>query len=439
MRHILKKIQLLIFILFLFIEFGLQTFWLEELTIYSRPIIYSSLAFGYLFLGITFSKMDKTEKLIKINLGIKKVNVLVYIITIVLIGILVVPIWQNYSEIMIKYEITPYQSDIIPSIQTYVQRLFSGETVYKVVHFPGYDLTPDYVSLTWLPYVFAEILGLDYRVFSLIIFFAFVLIYSFYLIKNNKNNLIAYFIPIISFLFLYYLILYSPSIFGRTLELTIAVFYMILTITVMNKNKLIIVIGILLCLLSRYALSFWLVSYLLILLFDRGIKDFVIINLYILIGILTIFIPFISHDFNLFIDGLKYYSRVSINEWEFHGPHGPNDKPHTLSKGFGFAIYFYDYVVGTLRHKLQTLQVVHLIVSIISGLSVYFIYLFNRIKFKDTKIFLIFALKFFLMIFYVFIQIPYDYLYIVPLFLTIPLLGELVNKEKIVINIKSVT
>jgi hypothetical protein len=433
-----KKIQLLVFFLLTFVEFGLQTFWLKELTIYSRPIIYSFIAFGYLILGFIFSRMDKKENLLKLNIGIGKVKVIVYIITIVLIGILVIPIWQDYSEIMINYEIMPYQSDIIPSIQTYVQRLLSGETVYKVVHFPGYDLTPDYVSLTWLPYVFAEIFGLDYRIFSLLLFFTFVLIYSFYLIKQNRKNIIAYLIPVVSFLFLYSLIFYSPSIFGRTLELTIAVFYMILAITVMNKNKLVIVLGILLCLLSRYALSFWLVSYLLILLYDRGFKDFIIINFYILVGIITIFIPFISHDLNLFIDGLKYYSRVSINEWKFHGPHEPNDKPYTLSKGFGFAIYFYDYVAGALRGRLQTLQVVHLIVSIVSGLSIYFIYIFNRIKIKDAKIFLIFALKFFLMIFYVFIQIPYDYLYIVPLFLTIPLIGELVNKEKVVINFQSI-
>lgn len=435
MKEILysKKTVFILFILLIFVEFALQTFWLKELSIYSHPILYFAFAISYLLFGLSFSKMDVNEYLVRFRI---KINInFVYVGTVLLIALIIVPLWLNYSEILLKYRIIPQESDIIPSIQTYVHRLLGGETVYKIIHFPDYDLTPDYVSLTWLPYVIAEVIGLDYRVFSLLLFFIFILLYSGFIIRKNKNNIFAYILPVIAFTFLYYLVLYGPSMFGRTLELTIAVFYMILATTIMSKNKLILVSGILLCLLSRYALSFWLVSYMLILLNDRGFKYFIILNSYILLGILLIFIPFISHDLNLFIDGLKYYSKSSINEWKFHGPHNPQDKPYTLSKGFGFAIYYYDYVSGTLRSKLQALQWTHLIVSIVSGLSVYVLFVINKLNIKDRKIFLVFGLKFFIMVFYVFIQIPYDYLYIVPLFLSISILGEMINKKKIVLEV----
>ncbi len=147
-----------------------------------------------------------------------------------------------------------------------------------------------------------------------------------------------------------------------------------------------------------------------------------------------LFIPFIIHDLSIFIEGLKYYSKATLGEWKIQDWQSSGEKPFTISRGYGFAIYFYDFISGSVERRLNTLKIFHLIISVISGLSVFIIYLKKKNKIKDIRLFLIFGLKFFLMIFFVFIQIPYNYLFIVPLFLFIPILSELINSKKIIIT-----
>lgn len=424
-----KKSQFILIILLvsIIVELGIQTYWKSKLSIYFSPLIYFILAITYLFIGYRLSVLPKRQKIfslkIRINLWAS------YLISVGVIGYIVFLIWNNLSIFLTQEEI--FQSDIIPSIRIYVDRLLSGERVYSIIHFDGYDLTPDYISLTWLPYIFPELIGMDYRRFSLLIFLVFVIIYTVSLLKNSRKNVLIWIIPFFSLLFLDNLVKYDHAIFGRTLELTIAVFYMILTISTMSKNYFVIVLGILLCLLSRYALSFWLVSYILILFFERGLKNTIFVNLLIVLGILIIYIPFIAHDLNLFVDGLKYYGKASMNEWRVHEWQRPGEKPYTLSQGFGTAIFYHDFMQGELISKYNALRISHLIISIISGLSIFVVYTINKSRIKNIKLFLIFGLKFFLMIFYLFIQIPYSYLYIVPLFISIPILGELISKNQI--------
>ena len=146
---------------------------------------------------------------------------------------------------------------------------------------------------------------------------------------------------------------------------------------------------------------------------------------------MIIYIPFIAHDLNFFVEGLKYYGKASLNEWRVHEWQRPGEKPYTLSQGFGAAIFYHDFIQGELISKHNTLRISHLIISIITGFSIFVIYIINRSRIKNIKLFLIFGLKFFLMIFYLFIQIPYSYLYIVSLFIVIPIIGELISKKQI--------
>ena len=424
-----KKIALVIFISVIFIELGLQTFWLEKLNVYSRPIIYLFLSFLLLYFGYYFSKIPENESIIYFSI---KINYKIFIfLTIIILGFIIYPMILDYLDVLSKHKIDPRSSDVIPSVEMYVKRFISGERVYKPLPMPGYEIAPDYVTFLWLPYIIPELIGFDYRMLPLIFFFIFIFSYFIYLFLRYRKNIAVYFFIILAISMLYYLVKYDSIIFARNLELTIAVFYMILSVSIFHKNKMIIVIGILLCLLSRYSLSFWLISYVLVILVDRGFKEFALINLYLLIGVLVFFIPFIAHDLNIFIEGLEYYSKATLGEWHTQPWQNVSDKPYTLSKGHGFAIYFYDFVSGNVEYRLKSLKIVHLILSVISGLSVFVIYLYKKSKIKDKKLFFMFALKFFLMVFYIFIQIPYNYLFVVPLLITIPIVGELIVKKQI--------
>jgi hypothetical protein len=436
---VLKKIfskNYFVFILFLvisIIELGLQISWLDCFDIYSKPIIYLFLSFWFLFIGYYISTLAPHQFLLKVRF---RVNLkIVYFIIFIAAAYTAFIVYFDYQKVLSQFAINPHQSDVIPSIQIYVERFLSGKRVYNPIPMPGYQISPDYITFLWLPYIIPQVLNIDYRLFSLILFYLFILIYSFYLIKKQSANISTILVPALGLIFLYLLVNNVPSVFGRTLELTISVYYMILVLTILNKNRFILVIGILLCLLSRYSLSFWLVSYIIIILVNRGFKEFVIINLYLLIGVLVLFIPFIIHDLNIFIEGLKYYGQATLGEWKVQDWQALEEKPYTISRGYGFAIYFHDFIKGSIERRLNTLKLVHLILSIFSGLSVFVIYKLKKSRIKDAKVFLMFGLKFFLMVFYIFIQIPYDYLFIVPLFLTVAILGELINKKKILILI----
>ncbi len=413
-------------------ELCIQTFCYDSINIYVNPVIYLVLAFAYLIIGYHISTLDKNESLFNIKFRISWK--IVYLFSFIILTYFSVIIFEEYISVVDKFEINPHQSDIIPSIQIYVQRFITGQKVYTPIPMPGYNIDPDYVTFQWIPYVIPQLLKLDYRLFSMILFFVFIAINFLVLVNKNRRNLFNLFIPVTGLVILYYLIIFQGSIFGRTLELTIAVYYMILSLTILNKNRFVLVAGILICLLSRYSLSFWLVSYVLIILLGRGFKEFVIINFYILLGILIFFIPFISHDLSIFIDGLKYYNKATLGEWKVQDWQMPGEKPFTISRGYGFALYFYDFIIGAVEKRLNTLRIIHLIISFISGVSLFIIYLKKKNKIKDIRIFLMFGLKFFLMIFFVFIQIPYNYLFIVPLFLTLPILSELIYSKKILLT-----
>ena len=423
-----KKILFLVaLIIIILIELGLQTIWLQDLNNFITPLIYLSLAVLYLFFGFKLSESTYSYSYPKnkIIFDIKYIH----LFTLIIIGSIFYLSWNELNSIVLNNKIAPTNSDVIPSIELYVKRLLSGDKVYTILHFPGWDVAPTYLTMMWLPYIIPEILGMDYRAFSFVIFVVFILFMFFISVKKYYNQISTDIVFIFAAIMLYLLLKNDISVFSQSLELTMSVFYMILALTIMERNTLVVALGILLCLLSRYSLSFWLISYVLIILVSRGWKDFLKVNMYILLGVLILFIPFIIDNLKILIEGFEHYNKAAIGEWQVHSWQNPNDEPYQLSRGFGFAIYFYKLASGEVVERLKVLQKSHFIISFLSGIFVFILYYFNRKKIKNIKLYLIFGLKFFIMVFLIFIQVPYSYLFVVPLFLTVPILYELAKPE----------
>ncbi len=421
MRHIKIRFGILIVFVLVFTELGMQTFWLEKMSIYIRPMVYLGLAISYLVVGLYLSK--STVPLKGWDPGDKA-----YIIhAIVLFAMLVLLFfsWTALSDIVKNNVIDPSNSDVIPCVDAYVQRLFSGEKVYEVIHFPQWDVAPTYLTMMWFPYTLAHILGMDYRLFSFFIFVIFLLTLYGKSLWQQPRKVELGGVFLLASLMLWLLIRSDTGIFAFTLELTIAVFYMILALTILHRSSVVMALGILLCLLSRYSLSFWLVSYVLVIGMVRGWKEFAKVNLYVLAGVLLLFFPFIADNPHIFIQGFKYYDIAALGEWKVQDWQAPGEDPFQLSRGFGFAIYFYKLAGGVVVERLKLLQTTHMILSFLAGISVFILYFMNRQSIVRPRLFLMFGLKFFLMIFLVFLQVPYSYLFLVPLFLSIPILYEI--------------
>ncbi len=334
--------------------------------------------------------------------------------------------WINASvlgETIARVPATAMESDVVPSMVYYVQRMLAGEVVYNPMPFPGWTVDPTYMPFMWLPYTFSELAQIDYR-WTPLVYFLVVLPFYFYRIYKVESNLFFVVLKaVVPFFFVHQLLITNDNFFGKAVELTIVAHYLILCLTVFHRSKMVIALGIIICLLSRYAFSFWLPVYLLIYWAEYGFKGAFKIGLYIVVGIVLFYIlPFLSQRWESFGKGMAYYADTVNTMWFPKPWQAATDKPHYLVNGMTFSIYFYDFIDGDVLGRLGVNKWVHLIVSIMTAVGIFLYYWFNRMKGLNVKLYLIFALKIYLIVFFSLMYVSFTYLYMLPLFMSIPIL-----------------
>ncbi|MDX2001483.1 MAG: hypothetical protein SFW35_03575 [Chitinophagales bacterium] len=325
---------------------------------------------------------------------------------------------MSIRSIFTDYAIDAKYSDIIPQIQTMVSRLLHGQLPYQIIHFQNYDLFPTYQPLQWLPFTLAEWGHFDYRWIALAIWLLAVGVFVWKAVKIGHP--MVYLQTALPFLFFIFIKAKEPTLFAWTMEIMIAGYYLLLALSISSRSIYIIAGGIILCLLSRYSLVFWLPLYFLVLLFSWNRQRTLMAAGLVLIGVLLIYVlPFLSQDAGIFIKGYQYHTGAALGEWQHYDG---GTKPHHLFQGIGFACYFFDFAPGNLEQKLSLLKMVHLALSGSVVILLGLLYFFKLRTYLEPRRFLLASLNIYLVVFYSFIQIPYQYLMIVPLFASLPLL-----------------
>ena len=331
--------------------------------------------------------------------------------------------YQFLKKIIVPWPMDKTQSDVIPQMQTLVQRFLNGETVYQTIHFVGYDLFPTYLPLQWAAFIIPEKLHLDYRLFALTILSA---VFIFF-IKGIKNEKIFAFLAILPFLITIIWFGKDENSYYNCVENMMAAYYMAFALSLCNSKR--IWLQVLLfscCLFSRYSIILWSPVFFLYLYIHNGYRIVLKAGLGVIFVFLVVyFIPFLSHDFSIFSKGYAYHSQAALGEWQVP-QWNQNGIPVHLSNGLGFAIFFYEKVSGQLADKLAALQKVHIILSLLSVLISIGIgwYQWKVQQKKPNYFFLLWTLAFYLTIFYYFIQIPYAYLFVVPVYVYLVLFRE---------------
>ncbi|MDX1684967.1 MAG: hypothetical protein R3275_07000 [Saprospiraceae bacterium] len=417
-------IAALLFVFLFVIEINLQTYYLGFADIYWQPVYYLLIATGYLFVGLSLSKDAEWKA------RSKDLKILRYALTLIaclINGYLVYLSFNLLSEVINTIEIDPLNSDVLPAIQLYVRRWLAGEWAYAPMEFPGWTVIPNYLPLVWMPFVVPELLDIDYRWWPWVCFVGYALYYWIKLFLQKDLHPVEYLIKSVVPLFIIWLLLlYDPTIFGHTAEIMIAVFYLILCETILSERPWLAAIGIGLCLLSRYSFGFWLPFYVFVYWWVYGWRPLI----YLLTGVaMMVFIfyviPFLFKDPFVYQKGMAYYMFSAEGEWVVQNWQPEGSKPYHLSRGFGFAIYIYEYINGDIQFKLRMIQVLNVLTSLltISLIFAAFWWLRSRIERKD--LFLIFGLKIYLMVFYSFIHVPYAYLFVLPLLLGLPIFSRI--------------
>ncbi len=422
-----RKIILNIFFLAIIVELAMQSFLLNSLGMYISPIvsILSGITVALTAFWLTAFKEEQGYKTDHQNPS-KQYKIMYGSFA---IGAIISAVILYF--IFLDFPVDAKASDIIPSLEMYVRRFLAGEVVYRPLFFESYAVNPTYLPLLWAPYIVSEVLGIDYRWTAYFVFLLAIFLYQLKLVKKNLPVYELVLKSIIPFVLIIVLAIFTRSNFGLAVELLPIGFYLLLTLSIFDRRPWLMALGILICLLSRYAFTFWLPVYLLIYWIEYGFGRVFRVSLYVLVGVLGLYvIPFLSKNWTILKKGLDYYETTAVRQWEPQIWQPPDAVPHHLSGGLSLAIYFYGYEKYTVKDRLARNRKAHIAVCAFTALLILLGYFYYRKRGLDTKMYLIIGLKLYLVIFYGFFYVPFGYLYQLPLFLSIPLIYNISFSRK---------
>jgi len=309
----------------------------------------------------------------------------------------------------------PKYSDVIPQIGFMVRRFLNGEFPYQIIDFGGHQLFPTYQPFQWFPYIVAEVGNFDYRFVAFFALGCSLLLFHFILLKSNLSKLYKVAFTISPWLLLNLFINSGKHEYAITVENLIAAYYLFFVFSIFSKSILCKGIATIMCLLSRYTLVLWLPLYCLTVLIENR-NDVLKYGGIVITGLLLFYVfPFMTKDIEILIKGFDYHTKAAADLWKIVD----GRPPPGLFQGMGLSSFFYSYVDGNYLAKLSSIKFIHLLVT--STCVLFFTVIFLKCKKQIFKrnIYILGSFKIYITLFYSFIQVPFNYLYIVSLFISL--------------------
>ncbi|MFC7666765.1 hypothetical protein ACFQT0_04530 [Hymenobacter humi] len=213
-------------------------------------------------------------------------------------------------------------SDIIPALTVYCQRFLAGEVVHRpLTEDLGYFLEPGYLPATWFPFIVPEYLRFDYRWMSSFGLLLGVLGYLVVVVRLRRPAWVIFGLSALPLLFTYSILLTIPDIFSLTVEPLVVGYYLLLVAGVLLPSRPLLVAALVLCLLSRYSLVFWVPLYIGLLYFNESRRWAWALTGLAAAGVLALYVvPILSHDWGLFVRVQKVYTETTLGEWRHLNP-----------------------------------------------------------------------------------------------------------------------
>ncbi len=404
------------------VEAGMLSFWRNEPGPYLSPFVWFFAGIGSALAAIRLSYLSKQTAEPPEETADQKKWRKFGVVTIFLVGSMICA--HLLQNIFTAVPIDAGISDVIPSMQVYVRRWLNGENVYAPIYYDGWKVVPTYMPFLWMPYSLAEIFSFDYRWMAFGVFLLGLAFYYRNLVNTPaaaSNWLVKALTP---FLLLGILLADKHAdIFGMSVELLPVGFYLILGKSLFHRKWWVVLVGILLSLLSRWAFTFWLPVYLIAFLIEKGWIPTLKLGTGLVVGVFFLFIlPFLIPNWQTLSDEMKVYPRTAKGRWQTESWQQPGEKPFHLKQGLSFALFFYDYADGDAFSRLATNRRVHKWICISTGLLLLIGYFLVRHAGGDISYYFLAALKLYLVVFYGFFYVPFLYLYHLPLFMSVPLI-----------------
>ncbi len=416
-------------VFFCFLEILLLTYWQGNLDMYSGPflLLFSAVAISFFYWKSKTQADDSVRLPLPAKRWIKPVQmVLFFALSAVSFNVL----WYIIREAPLSATDASH-SDVIPSIMQIVRHFLNNEWAYKEIRFSSYSLYPTYLPMMWMPFVAAYLLKIDFRFVPWFLFWCASLYYFIVMMRRAdfKHWVYALLIPVIPLLLWLAVADTDNRVMAYSVEGMIAAYYLIFSMALAGRKTWLAGMALGFCLLSRYSLVLWLpVPVIVLLLSGQGKVLWKIAGIAAAIVLCLYIIPFFSHDTAMFLKGYNYYTQATIGEWI----NGKNEGMWHMGNGFGFSAgmlrLFPEMPVETMveRYKMIHLAACLGITSIFCGGFILW-----RKRIGQPYAFLLLSFKMYIAVFYLFVQIPYKYLMIVPVAVSCALLADAFRKERL--------
>ena len=315
-----------------------------------------------------------------------------------------------------------HDSDMLPIIQVMSHRFIEGHwaEVYNTIPNIWQGVKPIYLPAMWLPFSFAEWLHIDIRWITILaLFLAFSIPILLWDPFASQRLSLTYKIGVFM-LFWWLFANDSAGLVPYTEEGVVIINYVWLAIALLSENYLLIGVAACLCLLSRYALIGWLPAMLVLLYVQRKRKQWLHLKISgIACFSLLVLLPFGWSIIKNFITLPGAYIDFAARVWK--------DGPQVFAISLGFAKFF-----GPTHIALQH----YILITLSFTAPMIFVLICAWVNYKKRIILHnipLAALKFTLVIFYSFVDVPYLYLFYTSPFISCVLVSYWVsyrNKEK---------
>lgn len=244
--------------------------------------------------------------------------------------------YEELRKLFVQYADPGQYSDVLPQLEAQYHRFAAGEMPYAPVDL-GYNAPyPVYMPMHWLPIGISEMLVIDSRWSGYILLVLAAGVYGYWVGRQPASVVARIGALLLPSLGLWGFILWGKLEVPVSFELVVAAYYLILAAGLLGRSLRWITIGVLLCLLSRYTLVFWLplLAYILWQEYPRAANFRLWAT--VLAGVLLLYIlPFYLRDPSILSTGIKYHNDGAVAQWI-----GQGDPPvsWSMEKGVYFGI-----------------------------------------------------------------------------------------------------
>ena len=329
--------------------------------------------------------------------------------------------YEELRKLFVKYSPPGKISDVLPQIEALYTRYFEGVFPYQPVDVDTHIAYPVYMPLHWMPIGISQFLQIDSRWSGYILLVVVAGIYGYFVFRQNRPLVVQIAATLLPSIALWGFILWGQADIPVSYELVIAAYYLVLAAGLVGRHIWWVTAGLILCLLSRYTLVFWLPLFAVLFWQNETLRRNATLWLTVAASILLLyFVPFLLEEPTILSQGIAYHNDAAIAEWKGYGEPPVS---WTMEQGIHFAKHLRDVTGGDAGHQVfvaRTVQASAMLFLLFAGLLGYRRWR-GRIHYFDFSLLMLY---FFILFFYTFGPLTYRYYLIVTLLLSAVICGR---------------